>query len=238
MTGYAQQNSGFTRRTLLRSGLLAGGTAAVVGASVPLAGRARAAASVPTLTDNPDATAPQQWSWVYCNQCMGMFYCGTNTQIRGWCPDNYDGEPHANTSTYSSYNYGFYHNGVGSAYQGNWFWCRLCSGLFWGKDGNVSYGVCPYTGGNGPHDGSSSFKTYLVNNTQSFPGFQPNWLWCKNCSGLFYGGSGTNYSDFAGMCPIDGGGSYSTRWPYHLGDTSDYYYIQWQAPEITLVPGV
>ena len=235
MTNHAQQGSEFTRRSVLRSGLLTGiGAAGLVGASAPLARAARASTIVPESTAKPDATAPQQFNWVYCKVCAGMFYCGSNHEGRGRCPANSDNATHADTSSYESYDYGFYYNGAGSGFQANWFWCSNCAGMFYGKNGNRYAGVCPRAEGTTTHDGSTSYN-YLIYNGGPQGGYQSNWLWCSNCDGLFFGGSGDNFNYFQGICPINGGdvnGSYV----YHNGGTilSDIYYVQWNGTQIAL----
>jgi hypothetical protein len=221
------RNSEFTRRTVLRSGLLAGaGAATVIGSSMALAGSAQAAtAPVPSAASSA-ATAPEQFHWTWCNQCQGMFYSGGNNH--GWCSDDFDGEPHANTSSYTSYNYGFYYDAeANDVWQDNWFWCSNCSGMFWSKDGETSYGACPATAGTTQHDGSNSYKSYAAYYGDLPSGFQDGWLWCSQCSGMFYGGNGSSYSYFSGICPINGGGSPSGGYTYHNGDSSYSYCIPW-----------
>jgi hypothetical protein len=227
MSHDAQQNPGFTRRTMLRNGLLVGvGTAAVVGASVPIARSARAAVTAPASIA-PGGSAQEQFNWVFCSVCNGIFYCGGNHKSRGWCPGGFDGQPHADTpSSYNSYDYGFFYDGdVGGGWQGDWFWCHICSGMFWGKDGNTSYGVCPSGGGQDTHDGSQSYNSYLVYSGGPAAGFQPGWFHCSQCSGLFYGGT----YNFGGTCPIDDGDG-----PDHDGTGSYSYYMPWNGTEITL----
>jgi hypothetical protein len=167
--------------------------------------------------DSPAAAAPEQFKWGWCDLCAGMFYTGTSNH--GYCPQQGDLFPHASVYDYNSSNYGFYYSAAtGGGWQGNWFWCSHCQGMFWG---GRSAGACPYYAGNGKHNGagSSSYVAYLGTNSAEGQG---GWLWCKNCSGMFYG-SGGKYS---GVCPINGGessrgGSYSQ----HDGSASSNYYI-------------
>jgi hypothetical protein len=218
VSDHAQQIPAFTRRTVLRGSLLAGiGAAAVVGASAQLARTAQA------------ATLSQQPNWVWCNVCMGLFYCGSNQAGRGWCPYNADGAPHADETGYASNRYVLYYDGSITGYQGNWFWCSNCASLFHGAGSNPkSYGVCPVGDGNNPHDGSTSFNSYLVANEEI--NGQPGWLWCRKCSGLFYAGTDVYY---AGMCPINGG-DVNGSFVAHDGSTSDPYWVDWTAPNIWL----
>lgn len=200
---------GFTRRALMRNGLLVGlGTATVVAGSVSLAGNAMAA-DVPTSADTPDTPAPEQFKWGWCNQCSGMFYTAYNL---GECPYDGDLSNHASTTDYTSSNYGFYYNAVAtSEWQGNWYWCSNCQGMFWG---GRSAGACPSHFGNGPHDGTGKYPYVAYLGTNSAEG-QGGWLWCKNCSGMFWGGSGKT----GGICPKNGS-VYA-----HDGSSSSNYYI-------------
>lgn len=208
---------GFTRRVLLRNGLLVGlGTATVVTASVPLAASALAD-DVPASTDSPATAAPEQFKWGWCDLCAGMFYTGNSNY--GHCPQQGDLYQHASVYDYNSDNYGFYYDAVtGGGWEGSWYWCRNCQGMFWG---GRSAGACPYYSGNGKHNGTGSYPYVAYLGTNSAEG-QGGWLWCKNCSGMFYG-SGGKYN---GVCPINGGessrgGSYSQ----HDGTVSSNYYI-------------
>jgi hypothetical protein len=90
---------GFTRRALLRNGLLVGlGTATVVTASVPLAASALAD-DIPASTDSPATAAPEQFNWAWCDLCAGMFYTGNSNY--GHCPQQGDLFPHASVYDYN-----------------------------------------------------------------------------------------------------------------------------------------
>lgn len=219
MTSDASRDTrGLGRRALLRNGLLVGmGTAALVTASVPLATGALAD-EPPASTDSPDAAAPAQAKWAWCDLCAGMFYTGNSNF--GHCPQQNDLFAHASVYDYNSYNYHFYYDAeTGGGWQGDWFWCVNCQGMFWG---GRSAGKCPFYNGNSPHDGSGSYPYVAYNGTNSAEG-QGNWLWCHACAGLFFGNGG----QYNGICPINGGeplrggGSYSQ----HDGSKSDNYYI-------------
>src|SRR5580698_196868 len=74
---------GLDRRTLLRTGLLAGfGAAAVGGASTLLAGPASAAQPAGVA---PPGGSTQQFDWGWCNACAGLFFAH-NDPHAGTCP--------------------------------------------------------------------------------------------------------------------------------------------------------
>jgi hypothetical protein len=165
-----------------------------------------------------------------------MFYTGGNQKARGRCPANVGSGAHAITApVYSSYDYGFYYYAVSNnEWQGNWLWCHNCSGMFHNGNtsgGNTSYGLCPdYNANGGLHDGSQSYNSYVVyySDNEGAPGggFQQDWIWCCQCSGLFYGGGSDSYN--GGICP-KGGGDINGNYYYHNGVTirSFYYWAAW-----------
>jgi hypothetical protein len=211
------------RRTVLRNGLLIGfGVTAAGATAASLAGTSLAATTAPQAQASPDTAAPVQHDWAWCNACSGMFYTNSSG---GVCPAFVRGasdiNPHADLDDYNSYNYGIYYNAVTtSSWQGNWWWCWLCQGLF---HGNKQDGKCPNTGGLGNHDGTKSYPYVLYHGSGDSEG-QPNWLWCSVCYGLFYAGSNApNHinSTTGGWCPVNNGGvdpHYgSGSWPYQVG---------------------
>jgi hypothetical protein len=244
MTDDARQDSEFTRRSLLRNSFLLGAGAAVAaGASASLSSPARAAAPFPippASTANPATPAPQQWDWVWCKLCAGIFNCvtaGSSNPVvlyeRGWCPEQINGYWHANTAApYNSDNYGLYYTGAGASWQPGWFWCHNCKGLFYGSGkGYKSWGKCPYGeswAGDVPHQGDNSYDSYLLYYGGPVTGYQSNWLWCKQCDGLFYGGSGSSFSTSAGVCPVNGGLiNAGVAYTKHDGSGSYNYSIPW-----------
>jgi hypothetical protein len=79
-----------------------------------------------------------------------------------------------------------------------WRWCSRCQGLFY-----IGYGImgtCPSSddgGPAGPHVMSGSGNYGLPLDTGSG---EPNWRWCGQCSGLFFGG----VAGSGGICPTGG----------------------------------
>jgi hypothetical protein len=223
MTSDASQEisgfSRFSRRALLRNGLLAGlGSATIIAASGPLAGKARADDSAPASADTPAATAPEQHGWGWCNLCQGMFYTlSPGTFPWGVCPFRADANQHASVSDYTSSDYGFYYNAVGTDWQQGWYWCRNCQGMFWAGSG-TSTGACPYYVGLAPHDGSASSAYVAYLGPDSGTG-QGGWRYCRNCSGMFWS------TNPMAVCPINGGynavtGIYT---PHDPSGSSNYY---------------
>jgi hypothetical protein len=155
-----------------------------------------------------------------------MFYTAYND---GTCPYNGSLGGHAATTDYTSSNYGFYYDATStSVWQGNWYWCSYCQGMFWG---GRSAGACPSFVGKSPHDGTGKYPYVAYLGTNSAEG-QGGWLWCRNCSGMFWGGGSSKYG---GVCPL-GAGQYQ-----HNGTRSSNYYIGFSGtldlgPPITLGP--
>jgi hypothetical protein len=230
-SGASQEIRGLGRRALLRNGLLLSlGTSTVVAASASLAGEARAGAPAPASADILAATAPEQFGWAWCDLCQGMFYSGNNTL--GHCPYNGNLFGHANKLDYSSYNYGFYYNATGTDWQAGWLWCRNCQGMFWAPSGHTSYGQCPFYNSNGQtgaHNGSGSFAYVAYRGSATGTG-QAGWLWCKNCSGLFYAQGTAQFGIYqiGPVCPVNGGlnsRNIPPTYTPHDGSTSSHYYI-------------
>jgi hypothetical protein len=199
---------GFSRRSVLRGGLLAGAGVATMGAmSAVLTGTAKA-------TDNP------QTGWGYCHYCATMFW------VAGAATSACEGSPNLRHNAASgSYNYGLINSQPGlnnnSKPQPNWRWCAPCQGLFWGGFG----GVCFAASAPGePHvAGGTSYDLYFnePGNLGVTTNPQAYWRWCIFCSLLYWQGpSGQS----AGVCPAqpfgvgsahydnDSGTNYITDW--------------------------
>jgi hypothetical protein len=83
--------------------------------------------------------------------------------------------------------------------QSNWAYCKNCKGM-WYPDGSSPGGVCPAYPESGVfgHVDSTSYRYELFNSSSgggSSPGYQPNWHWCSQCSGLWTTNQG------GGFCP-------------------------------------
>jgi len=229
-----QASSNLTRRMLLRNGLMVGlGTAVVAAGSSSFPARAQAGALAPASSANPSTPAPEQIDWGWCNQCQGMFYTANSNW--GYCPGTGNIGPHASVSNYKSYDYGFYYDAVtNSDWQGGWWWCKNCQGLFNNEYGN---GACPfgtyYNGTNviiNPHNPAGSFP-YVIYHGSPVLYRQPNWYYCANCHGLYYTGSSTDKD--GGVCPLSCGHNP----PFlHVVNVSFNYAPSWLLPEIDLGP--
>lgn len=116
--------------------------------------------------------------------------------------------------------------------QSPWWYCNSCNGLYW--SGKQPYekeaGVCPESvslkGGFYYHNsGTPTGPTYnyiMTYNAGSGPNPQPNWFYCANCFGLFYGDAGTREG---GWCPYNPYGSQP-----HNGNGSFPYNLYYDSP--------
>jgi hypothetical protein len=202
------------RRALPRRSLLLGVAAGLGVASLAGTAQAAQAASADLLPEQPD------WGW--CKNCSGLFY--TSNANYGACPF-YESQPggpipHAGAGLYTSYNYKLSYSAAGTYYQPNWNWCKNCQGLFHGNAQQHNW--CPYYSGTRQHDGSGSFAYVVYYGTENIG--QPNWRWCKNCSGLFAVGATIQPN---GVCPSGNG-------IYAHDDTGSYSYQLVHSGSITL----
>ena len=69
--------------------------------------------------------------------------------------------------------------------QSDWRWCNRCQGLFYG--GGTAQSRCPTGGTHTPMEQSGSFDYILPVGTPITQSSQPDWRWCNQCQGLFYG---------------------------------------------------
>ena len=69
--------------------------------------------------------------------------------------------------------------------ENDWWWCKLCDGLFRSNSSGANAGNCPVSGGN--HLTGSKWNYSVVNGNPGVASVQPYWSWCKNCQGLFFG---------------------------------------------------
>ena len=114
-------------------------------------------------------------------------------------------------------------NGNDYKTQGDWAWCRKCSGLFWSSNG-LNTGVCP---AGGAHDLSGSSEYWVPHdgpeegNPASDPyGVQQHWSWCKNCDVLFWGPG-----DSGSYCPNPPAGKHN-----HVAGSSTVYDMMFGGP--------
>jgi hypothetical protein len=129
MTGETPVIPELNRRRLLRGGLAAGAGLAVAGLGT--VGLTRVAEAV---------TFDTQFYWAYCTNCA------SNNGTDGTCPAGDFAGPHATGGLAYSV---LYNDAVSGSSQGNWWWCGLCQGLFYGVGGVGGY--CPGTNGETDH---------------------------------------------------------------------------------------
>lgn len=162
--------SRFNRRTLLKSGFLAGAAAITIGiGSSKLAGVAHADGGL-------------QFGWSWCSKCRGLYF-GPH-QSTSLCPA---GGQHAGYETGSNYYYLNYNESDpgSSGSQGEWRWCGNCQGLFYGP--NKAKSACPAGGNHVIGAGSFDYDPFLTADWPPGTYLQPDWNWCVNCQGFFYG---------------------------------------------------
>lgn len=193
-TEETQEFSGeLARRTLLRTGLLAGVGLATLGiGSAALTGKAAASTVSPATT----ITEP---GWAWCYKCQGLFY--KVYQLRSKCPA---GGTH-NGSESADYELAYNVPPGDTRLQYNWAWCNKCQGFFYGP--NVPVSACP-AGGTHNNGGASYALGHDNTVIPATCAYQSYWLWCNKCDVLFFG---YGNHEAASICPRGGhhNGNYS-----------------------------
>jgi hypothetical protein len=198
---------GFTRRGLLKSGLLVGlGAAGISATSAAVApGAALADATYGQFSANylyPNETTGLlyfQLNWNYCINCRCVFYAPDNHT--GSCPMT--GQYHGPGSSPSDYgivtDYSLSPINPPAYLQSPWRWCRNCNCLYWGNAQAESW--CTYNAsGQTPHSSSGSGVYYMPyglesngspawTNNNTYGTLQEGWRYCYNCRNLYWGGA-------------------------------------------------
>jgi hypothetical protein len=152
-----------SRRTLIKSGLVAAGVAGATVASV--------AGAAP-------AYAGQQDQWRWCNKCYCLFYSGN--YWTGWCPKG-GGHNWEGSGNYVL----FYDEGNG---QRRWRWCHKCTACWYSGHGS-NKGECPAPNKHS-RDGSGNYVLRYRGSGGGWGGgnWQDDWRWCRKCYCLWYSG--------------------------------------------------
>jgi hypothetical protein len=202
----------FDRRSLLRSGLLAGLGATALTVTAPgLTGVAQAAQSTVTLNG---ITYQAQNDWWWCRKCMGLFWSASGAP-NGTC----QGDSLATGTMHDpggSSNYRLPHDGPSQnnpktdawGIQAGWAWCNYCQLVYWPVSGNF----CPATA-DAHHRGSSTAYDMLFGGWGGSTPPQSGWRWCNFCQGFFWAHGSQN----AGLCPVEG--------IHHVGSNTPYQVI-------------
>lgn len=100
--------------------------------------------------------------------------------------------------------------------QFGWAWCNQCQGMWYPPNGGD---ICPYRDDLSRHSVTTDYTSYNYgfHYDAEGSGWQEGWLWCHQCSGMFWSGSGTS----AGVCPYGQGKSAhdgSASGPYSASD--------------------
>lgn len=213
----SESDSGFSRRGVLRSGLLAGlGAAGLIAASSAVA---RADVEESVTIDGHPYTAQGLWAW--CTVCSGLFWA-PNVLPTGVCPA---GGPH--TLSGSPTEYWMLHGGAGwndpavdpNGVQAGWSWCSRCDVLFWGNGAGGSWCPNPPVG---HHTHTAGGTVYDMMFGTSWPAslfVQNSFAWCNACEGLFWSGKG-------GKCP----GTNNDAFPHTVGSSTNYGLLWGDSP--------
>jgi hypothetical protein len=198
-------DDGFSRRSLLKRGLIVGlGAAGLTAASSALTAEVAHATESTDSAKSGDGTLvafTSQLDWYYCGNCRNLYY-GPHNAVNGFCTAT--GSPHVRYSTPPLTNYGVPDQapspnrssyGSGTFVQNPWRYCSRCTCLFYGPGQSTSW--CPRlvaaSGVN--HDASGSGAYYLMNSTGSSAwtggsqNVQPGWRYCANCKSMYWGGA-------------------------------------------------
>ena len=180
---------GLSRRTLLRSGLVAGLGAAAATVAVPaLTGVAQAA------TDN------LQFGWGWCSKCQALFFLAPATDMNrsnGVCPA---GGMHGQDAS-DIYVLDYDWDPLPDNIQNEWNYCNKCKGLFYSP--YIEDSACP-AGGKHSNILNNELDTYnyaLAYDISDGRSAQPNWLYCHYCRSLFYCQNPVASNYQAGVCP-------------------------------------
>ena len=128
-----------------------------------------------------------QAGWRWCSKCQGLTFAGGSTL--GPCPA---GDTHLHKG---SWNYIVEYGDPIEGAQANWRSCSKCLTLIFG--GSVDAGVCAAGGKHSPSGSNYNLTANAGPSHESY--YQDNWLWCRKCQALAFGGSGTR-----GICPSGG----------------------------------
>jgi hypothetical protein len=171
---------GLSRRTLLRTGLVGGGIAAVGAATL--------------LKATPALAGTYQTNWGYCGLCNEIFWAGPNFVGQGRCPAQpLDGHALGGTNYSAMMNFSNSGNPAdpsSAGQQAGWHWCTKCDALVWGGASGYwnNFGQCvgnPTSTGSGPHVVGST--NYAVPFGINSPTYQDGWDYCSACGVLYWG---------------------------------------------------
>ena len=193
MSGNPLENRTFDRRTVLRSGMVAGLSVAAIGA----AGSARAASATRasrSATPGSGAITPDNFSatpqspWKFCDKCK-ILYWGPE-QTTSVCPAG--GTHGGNSSNYTVFRDP---TETDANEQVGWAFCDKCKGMYYGVEQASS--VCPK---GGTHGGNTSNYMMFIRpvTVQGFQS-QSGWAFCDKCKGMYYGVEQTS-----SVCPKGG----------------------------------
>ncbi|MEP7123353.1 MAG: M23 family metallopeptidase [Byssovorax sp.] len=159
---------------------------------------------------SPDAAAPGQPNWEWCQKCNQMFYSingATRCPVQGPAGNyNHDGS--------LSSNYRLQSGGSAPGEHG-WKWCSKCQTLWSSTAVANGWATSKCPSDNGAHGSSATDYALEVNQEDN----QPGWRRCIRCDGIFVGAgsllgqrNGTITGD-NGVCPV-GSGTHQARIGY------------------------
>lgn len=187
----SQGPGSFSRRGLLRGGLLVGLGAA--GLTIASSGIAHAETPASAEANGMPINFELQTDWRYCGKCRNLYYAGHS----GICAGSGYGAHIAGSST----GYGIpdqqYHPNLGLPFtQTPWRICARCACLFWPEANDY---CAAGGGGTLAHDSSGSGPYFMLmddgdphdiqwTSVIGGPQLQPGWRYCGNCKVLYWGG--------------------------------------------------
>jgi hypothetical protein len=187
---FSQGAGSFSRRGLLRGGLLVGlGAVGLTMAPSGIAYATTGAAAI--LNGSLTVNFIFQVDWRYCGACRNLYYAGHS----GICVGTDYGLHDAGSSTgYGVPDQTPSPNIGGPFIQSPWRICANCACLFWPEANDY----CAAGGGNKlAHNSSGSGPYFMMNNAGAIsdgwtgfnptPAVQPGWRYCGNCKVLYWG---------------------------------------------------
>jgi hypothetical protein len=189
MDATPETSRGFSRRSLLRGGLVAGLGAAVATVAVPaLTGVAKAGVSDFATPPGGGSSVAfnTQLNWWWCSQCSALFASDSSGSSTGWCLGSTNTVGHSSSG---SWEYEVPYGNVSIAdVQPKWNWCSACATLFF--EPNVKNSQCAAREtANGPLNhfvGTYNYNLPYGGWAAGEPGLQAGWTWCNYCQQLWH----------------------------------------------------
>jgi hypothetical protein len=223
MDATPEASRGFSRRTLLRGGLVTGLGAAVATVAVPaLTGVAKAGVADYAT---PPGAGPQtpftafnaQQNWWWCPVCSSLFASNPTGENAGVCIGALNGHNSGGSWEYEVP----YGNPAIASVQPKWNWCSACDTLFYAP--NIKNSHCGARIQDGPPvnvlphlAGAWNYNLPFGGWVAGGPDLQGGWTWCNHCQQLWYPPRGRNLCPYGILTGIQAGHSVGSTWNYQL----------------------